>query len=70
LIFDLPIDTGTAARYSEIVGQNDLITRLRSFADFYVSKGNVPGHILLVGGTGMGEYPIASAFANELNPNN
>jgi Holliday junction resolvasome RuvABC ATP-dependent DNA helicase subunit len=62
---DIPIDFGTATRYCDIVGQDELITRLIAFCDFYTSKGNIPGHILLAGGEGMGQYPIASAFANE-----
>jgi Holliday junction resolvasome RuvABC ATP-dependent DNA helicase subunit len=51
--------------YSELIGQGDVIARLRAFADLFVSSGTTPGHILLIGDEGMGQSTIAMTVANE-----
>ena len=53
-------------RYDQIVGQGDLIARLKEFGEFFRSKGSTPGHILLIGVDGMGQSTISQAFANEM----
>jgi len=54
------------ATLSEIVGQESIIKRLRDFANFFRAAAEVPDHILIVGGEGMGRRTIAEAFAGEL----
>src|SRR5437763_599868 len=49
--------------FARIVGQEDLIRRLRAFADLYRNNGGVPGHVLLVGPDGHGKRSIACALA-------
>lgn len=51
--------------FARIVGQEDVIRRLRSFADLYRSRTQFPGHVLLVGPDGHGKRSIAHAFAEE-----
>ena len=51
---------------SDIIGQAEVIERLRQFGDFFASRAGTPGHILLIGEDGMGKRTIANAFANEL----
>jgi Holliday junction resolvasome RuvABC ATP-dependent DNA helicase subunit/putative sterol carrier protein len=48
-----------------IVGQQEVLGRLRAFADLYGKRGLVPGHVLLVGPDGYGKRSIAHAFAEE-----
>ena len=49
-----------------IIGQEDIVARLKGFGGFFASKGSSPGHILLIGEDGMGKVTIANAFANEM----
>ncbi|MFI5396791.1 MAG: restriction endonuclease [Candidatus Binatia bacterium] len=51
--------------FARIVGQQDVVRRLRAFAELYRSKGMVPGHVLLVGPDGHGKRSMARAFAEE-----
>jgi len=52
--------------YAEIVGQEDVIARLKAFSDFYASSGCAPEHILITGEDGMGKRTLARAFASEM----
>lgn len=58
--------TQPPTRYADIIGQEDSIARLRTFADFYSKNGSTPEHILILGDDGMGKRTIAVALANEL----
>jgi Holliday junction resolvasome RuvABC ATP-dependent DNA helicase subunit len=51
---------------SSIVGQRQAVERLRALLAFHAEHGRVPGHILLVGGDGIGKHTMARAFAAEL----
>jgi len=51
--------------YADIVGQEDVIARLRAFGGFYKKTGGTPGHIPMPGEDGMGKRAIAQAFASE-----
>jgi Holliday junction resolvasome RuvABC ATP-dependent DNA helicase subunit len=51
--------------YDEIIGQDNLVARLKEFGEFFTSRGGTPGHILLIGEEGMGKTTIATAFARE-----
>jgi len=53
------------SRLSRIIGQTELIERLRAFAALYVATGDPPGQILFAGPDGMGKRTIAAAFAEE-----
>jgi hypothetical protein len=52
--------------FSDIIGQEDPIARLRAFSDFYRKNGSTTEHILIVADEGMGERAIAVALAEEL----
>jgi Holliday junction resolvasome RuvABC ATP-dependent DNA helicase subunit len=52
--------------YSDIIGQEDSIARLRAFSDFYRRNGSAIEHILIVADEGMGKRAIAVALAEEL----
>ena len=52
-------------RYSDIIGQEDSIARLRAFSDFYRNHGSTTEHILIVADEGMGKRAIAGALAEE-----
>jgi Holliday junction resolvasome RuvABC ATP-dependent DNA helicase subunit len=52
--------------YSDIVGQEDSIARLRAFSEFYQKNGSITEHILIVGDEGMGKRTIALALVGEL----
>jgi Holliday junction DNA helicase RuvB len=58
---------GTQAdlRFSDLIGQTEVITRLEAYSEFYSSAGGTPGHILLIGEEGMGQSRIAKTLANE-----
>jgi Holliday junction resolvasome RuvABC ATP-dependent DNA helicase subunit len=58
--------TQPPTRYADIIGQEDSIARLRTFADFYSKNGSTPEHILILADEGMGKRTIAAALANEL----
>jgi Holliday junction resolvasome RuvABC ATP-dependent DNA helicase subunit len=51
--------------YRDIIGQEDIVARLKAFTDFFASTGGTPGHILLVGEDGMGKASLAAAVCNE-----
>jgi Holliday junction resolvasome RuvABC ATP-dependent DNA helicase subunit len=51
---------------SSIVGQRQPVERLRALVEFHSAHGRLPGHILLVGGDGMGKHTLARALAAEL----
>jgi Holliday junction resolvasome RuvABC ATP-dependent DNA helicase subunit len=53
-------------RYSDIVGQEDSIARLRAFSDFYRKHGSTTEHILIVADEGTGKRAIAVALAEEI----
>ncbi len=50
-------------RLPGIIGQEDVIDRLRSFASLYWSQGGRLPHVLLIGRDGYGKRAIARAFA-------
>ncbi len=50
---------------ANIVGQEEVLARLKSFGDLYSPGGGVIEHILLLGDEGMGKRTIADAFAGE-----
>lgn len=52
--------------YSDIIGQEDSLARLRAFSDFYRKNGSTAEHVLLVAEDGMGKRTIANVLANEL----
>lgn len=52
--------------YADIIGQADIVARLRALGEFFASKGGAPGHLLFIGEEGMGKSTIAVALANEL----
>ncbi|MDP9159840.1 MAG: restriction endonuclease [Acidobacteriota bacterium] len=49
--------------WTDIIGQENSVARLKAFGDYHVSKGGTPGHILLIGREGMGKNLIATSFA-------
>ena len=51
-------------RYGDVVGQEQIVAKLKAFGEFYASNGSTPGHILITGADGMGQRVIASAFCN------
>jgi len=53
-------------RYGDIIGQEDVVARLKGFGEFYASKHSTPGHILFTGEDGMGKETITKIFANEM----
>jgi Holliday junction resolvasome RuvABC ATP-dependent DNA helicase subunit len=53
-------------RYAEIIGQDEAVTRLKGFGEFYATRETTPGHILLCGPDAMGQSLIAATFANEV----
>lgn len=53
-------------RYSDIIGQEDSVARLRAFSDFYRKHGSATEHILIVADEGTGKRAIAAAVAEEL----
>lgn len=55
-----------AARFADIIGQEDAVARLKGFGGFFASKGTTAGHILLASEDGMGKETIAKCFANEM----
>jgi Holliday junction resolvasome RuvABC ATP-dependent DNA helicase subunit len=57
-------------RYSEIVGQDDLVTRLKAFSDFHLKNSSTAGHVLILGEEGTGKGTIAGVFARELGLHN
>jgi Holliday junction resolvasome RuvABC ATP-dependent DNA helicase subunit len=52
--------------YSDIIGQDDTIARLKAFSDFYRKNGSTAEHVLLVAEEGTGKRTIANVLATEL----
>jgi Holliday junction resolvasome RuvABC ATP-dependent DNA helicase subunit len=50
---------------NRIVGHDEVVSKLRSFADSYKKNGSTPGHILLLGGDITAQRAIANTFAEE-----
>lgn len=53
---------------ANIIGQEETVKRLRSFAELYVRADKPLGHLLLSGPEGSGKRTIARAFAQEFCP--
>jgi Holliday junction resolvasome RuvABC ATP-dependent DNA helicase subunit len=53
--------------FATIIGQADIVARLRALAEFFAPKGGALGNILLIGEEGMGKSTIAVTVANELD---
>jgi len=51
--------------FSQIVGKQEPIARMKKFAAFYASSGAAPGHILITDEDGMGKRTLARAFVAE-----
>jgi Holliday junction resolvasome RuvABC ATP-dependent DNA helicase subunit len=51
--------------FSSIIGQEETIKHLRTFAELYTSQGKPPGNILLTAPDGHGKRTLARAFAGE-----
>lgn len=52
-------------RFSDLVGQSGLVSRLKDYSAFYAKTGATPGHILITGEDGLGKANFAKAFADE-----
>ncbi len=52
-------------RFSDLVGQSGVVSRLKDYSDFYAKTGATPGHILITGEDGLGKANFAKAFADE-----
>ena len=57
------------SRFDDIIGQSDVITRLRVSVIGCNNTSSVMPHVLIDGPPGLGKTTIASAIANELNVN-
>jgi Holliday junction resolvasome RuvABC ATP-dependent DNA helicase subunit len=53
--------------FGDLIGQTNIVTRLRRLREFTKSRGGPFGHILLIGEDGMGKATIAATVANELD---
>ena len=51
--------------YRDIIGQGDIVARLKAFTEYFAGTGGTPGHILLTGEDGMGKASFATAVSNE-----
>jgi Holliday junction resolvasome RuvABC ATP-dependent DNA helicase subunit len=52
---------------SQLIGQSECIERLKRFGEFYAARTQVPEHVLIAGGDGMGKRMFARAFAKAFN---
>ena len=57
------------SRFDDIIGQSQVIERLRVSVNGCIKTNSVMPHILIDGPPGLGKTTIASALANELNVN-
>jgi Holliday junction resolvasome RuvABC ATP-dependent DNA helicase subunit len=55
-----------ARHYAEIVGQPDVVSRLKTFSGFHLKNSSAPGHVLVIGEEGTGRTTIARTLAHEL----
>lgn len=51
--------------YRDIIGQENVVARLKAFTDFFAETGGTPRHILLTGEDGIGKASLAIAVCNE-----
>jgi Holliday junction resolvasome RuvABC ATP-dependent DNA helicase subunit len=59
------IEEPTNLRFSDLVGQSGVVSRLKDYSAFYAKTGATPGHILITGEDGLGKANFAKAFADE-----
>jgi Holliday junction resolvasome RuvABC ATP-dependent DNA helicase subunit len=59
------IEEPTNLRFSDLVGQSGVVSRLKDYSAFYAKTGATPGHILITGEDGLGKASFAKAFADE-----
>lgn len=59
------IEESTNLRFSDLVGQSGVVSRLKDYSAFYAKTGATPGHILITGEDGTGKANFAKAFADE-----
>jgi len=62
-------DHPKAGGFTDIIGQETTIGRLKDFAALYSQASKPPGHILLTGPEGIGKRTLARAFVAECFPN-
>jgi restriction endonuclease/Holliday junction DNA resolvase RuvB-like protein len=69
IVEDPQVGTGGSGRqssgFASIVGQREVIQRLKEFAALYLQSGRGPAHVLLTGIAGIGKRTVGRAFAVE-----
>lgn|GEM_PF-879319 len=62
--YDTPVDaTHNVPTLEQVVGQEQVVSRLQEFADHFLRRGEALDHLLLIGPHGMGQSMIAKALA-------